>query len=82
MKLPRDLQGSDLARLLARHYGYRRTRTSGSHMQLTLSADRGRHNVTVPTHRQLRVGTLDAIIADVAAFRGAPKHEIRKTLFG
>ena len=82
MKLPRDLQGRDLARLLAHHYGYRKTRTSGSHMQLTVSGDHGRHNVTVPTHRHLRVGTLDAIIADVAVFRRVSKQEVRKTLFG
>ena len=82
MKLPRDLAGSEVARMLARHYGYRETRTSGSHMRLRMITDRGRHNVTVPKHRQLRVGTLDAIISDVAEFHGVPKHEVRKTLFG
>ena len=27
MKLPRDLSGNEVAKLLARHYGYRVTRT-------------------------------------------------------
>ena len=33
-------------------------------------------------HRDVRVGTLDAIIADVAAFLGLPKQAVRDTLFG
>ena len=82
MKLPRDLAGSEVARLLARHYGYRETRTSGSHMRLSTISDLGQHSVTVPKHRHLRVGTLDAIISDVAEFHGVPKLEVRKTLFG
>ena len=36
MKLPRGLSGSEVAGLLARHYGYRATRTKGSHMTVTL----------------------------------------------
>ena len=36
----------------------------------------------VPRHRDVRVGTLDAIIADVAAFLGLPKQAVRDTLFG
>ena len=32
MKVPRDLSGEKVASLLARHYGYRVTRTKGSHM--------------------------------------------------
>ena len=35
MRLPRDLSGDRLARLLARHYGYSIIRTKGSHMTAT-----------------------------------------------
>ena len=82
MKLPRDLSGTEVARRLARHYGYRVTRTRGSHMTVTLTAEGEQHQVTVPRHREVRIGTLDAIIADVAAFLGLPKHAVRDTLFG
>ena len=83
MKLPRDLSGAEVARRLARHYGYRVTRSRGSHMTVTLTAAGDQHQVTVPQHRDVRIGTLDAIIADdVAAFLGLPKHEVRDTLFG
>ena len=37
MKLPRALSGSEVARLLERHYGYRVARTKGSHMTLELT---------------------------------------------
>ena len=70
MKLPRGLSGSEVARLLARHYGYRAARTKGS------------HSVTVPRHRNIRVGTLDAIVGEVASFLGLSKRTVRETLFG
>ncbi|MCY4058229.1 MAG: type II toxin-antitoxin system HicA family toxin [Gammaproteobacteria bacterium] len=82
MKLPRDLSGSEVARRLARHYGYRVTRSRGSQVTVTLTAGGQQHQVTVPRHPDVRIGTLDAIIADVAAFLGLPKQAVRDTLFG
>ena len=82
MKLPRGLSGSEVARLLARHYGYRVTRTKGSHMTVTLTMGSDSHSVTVPRQRDLRVGTLDAIIGEVARFLGLSKRAVRETLFG
>ena len=81
MKLPRDLSGNEVAKLLARHYGYRVTRTKGSHMMLTLTVDSNRHTVTVPRHRNVHIGTLDAIIANIAAFLDLSKREVFETLF-
>ncbi len=66
MKLPRDLSGAEVARRLVGHYGYRVTRSRGSHMTVTPTAEGDQHQVTVPRHRDVRIGTLDAIIADVA----------------
>ena len=82
MKLPRDLSGTEVARRLARHYDYRVTRNRGSHMTVTLTTGSEQHQVTVPRHRDVRIGTLDAIVADVAAFLGLPKQTVRNTLFG
>ena len=82
MKLPRDLSGAEVARRLARHYGYRVTRSRGSHMTVTRTAEGDQHQVTVPRHRDVRIDTLDAIIADAAAFLGLPKQAVRDTLFG
>ena len=82
MKLPRDLSGNEVAKRLARHYGYRVTRSRGSHMTITLTVGSNRHQVTVPRHREMRVGTLVAIVTDVAEFLGMSRHEVRTTLFG
>ncbi len=82
MRLPRDLSGRDLANRLARHYGYTLRRTRGSHMTVTRVAAAGKHSVTVPVHRELRVGTLNAIVNEVAEVLGLPRRVVRETLFG
>jgi predicted RNA binding protein YcfA (HicA-like mRNA interferase family) len=64
VRLPRDLSGEDLATRLTR-LGYRVTRQTGSHLRLTTDRD-GEHHLTIPRHTALRVGTLSAIISDVA----------------
>lgn len=64
MKLPRDLSGQALAKALA-VYGYAITRQAGSHMRLTTQVQ-GEHHLTIPDHASLRVGTLAAILTEVA----------------
>lgn len=57
MRLPRDLSGEEVARLLDRHYGYRTKRTRGSHMTVAAETPGGtRHSVTVPKHRSVSLG--------------------------
>ena len=80
MKLPRDVSGEALSRLLAR-YGYRVTRQTGSHLRLTTEPG-GQHHVTIPAHASLRVGTLGAILTGVAAHLGKTKDELVRELFG
>ncbi len=65
MKLPRDVSGIDLAKALER-LGYRISRQTGSHLRLTLDSP-SQHHITIPAHDPLKVGTLAAILADVAA---------------
>ena len=79
MRLPRDLSGADLVRRLQR-LGYAPSRQTGSHLRLT-SQMRGEHHVTVPNHDPLRVGTLSAILAAVAAHHGVSRDELLGTLF-
>ena len=65
MKLPRDCNGSELARAL-RRLGYEVTRQSGSHIQLTTQRG-GEHHVSIPNYRPLKVGLLSGLLKDVAA---------------
>ena len=64
MRIPRDVSGNELARLLKR-YGYEVTRQVGSHIRLTTRWE-GEHHITIPQHKALRVGMLNSILKDVA----------------
>jgi predicted RNA binding protein YcfA (HicA-like mRNA interferase family) len=74
MKLPRNLSGADLAQALKK-LGYSVTRQAGSHMRLT-TQQQGEHHVTIPCHDPLRIGTLAAILAEVAAHFGLSREEL------
>jgi len=81
VKLPRDLSGSDLARLL-RHYGYVQDRQTGSHIRLTARTPEAEHHITIPAHDPLRVGTLAGILSEVGGFLGMTQDQLRRELFG
>ena len=67
MKLPRDVTGEELLRGL-RRVGYVFERQAGSHMILCSESPR-MHSVTVPNHKPLKVGTLSAILREIALQR-------------
>lgn len=79
MRLPRDVSGDYLAALLQK-YGYLITRQTGSHMRLTTDQG-GEHHITIPRHDPLRVGTLNAILRDVAQHLGIERDELIRSLF-
>ena len=79
MKLPRDLSAEDLIQKL-KNLGYRVTRQTGSHIQLT-SAQKGEHHITIPNHNPLRVGTLTAILADIGEHFSMTRDECIQKLF-
>jgi predicted RNA binding protein YcfA (HicA-like mRNA interferase family) len=80
MKLPRDLSGMDLAKAMER-LGYRISRQTGSHMRLTADLPT-QHHLTIPAHDPLKIGTLAAILADVAAHRGIGREDLVRQLWG
>ncbi len=80
MRLPRDLTGAELAKRLER-LGYRVTRQTGSHLRLSCDLPE-QHHVTVPNHDPLRVGTLAAILTDVASHHGLNRDELLQQLAG
>ena len=79
MRIPRDIDGDKLTGLLSK-FGYDITRQTGSHVRLTTSRN-GEHHLTVPKHRPLKVGTLNAIITDVANHLGLSKEQVIRELF-
>ena len=79
MKIPRDTSAGDLIKLL-KHFGYTVTRQSGSHIRLTTEKN-GQHHITIPNHNPIKLGTLSAIIADVATHFNKTKEEILSEIF-
>ncbi len=79
MRIPRDIGGEDLISLL-RRYGYESTRQTGSHIRITTSLN-GEHHVTIPRHKPLRVGTLQAILRDIAGHLNMDWRAFAEELF-
>jgi len=79
MKLPRNISGADLAQTMKKP-GYSFTRQTGSHMRLA-TQQQGEHHVTIPCHDPLRVGTLAAILAEVAAHFGLSCEKLVEQLW-
>jgi predicted RNA binding protein YcfA (HicA-like mRNA interferase family) len=79
MKLPRDLSGSELIKVLCKHYGYRSINQEGSHVLLTTETPQ-HHRISVPDHKVLRLGTLNSILNAVARAQGITKTDILSKL--
>ena len=79
MKLPRDLSGVELIKLLCRHFGYRRVKQEGSHAILETDQPR-QHRISIPCHDALRIGTLNAILRAVAVVQQVEKEDILRHL--
>jgi predicted RNA binding protein YcfA (HicA-like mRNA interferase family) len=67
MKLPRDVSGDQVVRVLVR-LGYEVIRQKGSHIRLRHDGPPA-HFLTVPNHPALKTGMLHGILADVSRAR-------------
>ena len=79
MKMPRDISGYELIMYL-KPYGYVITRQSGSHIRLSTD-QHGQHHITIPNHHPLKVGTLSAILTDIATHFNKSKDQLLQELF-
>jgi len=81
LKLRRDVSGERLVRSL-RRLGYEITRQTGSHIRVTSNFKGREHHVTIPAHKQLRVGTLAEILTDVSTYLDLTREKLIQNLFG
>jgi predicted RNA binding protein YcfA (HicA-like mRNA interferase family) len=79
MRLPRDLTGQELAKALAK-LGYATDRQTGSHLRLT-TQENGEHHITVPNHSPIKLGTLNAIVREIAEHFNIDRDELLSRLF-
>lgn len=73
-RVPRDLDADTLIRALA-VLGYERVRQTGSHIRVQ-TLQNGHHSETIPSHSPLKLGTLSAILANIAAHHGLSRDEL------
>ena len=65
MKVPRNVSAGNLVNSLKRH-GYFVVRQTGSHIRLSKRLDSGEeHNITIPNHAPIKIGTLQSIASEV-----------------
>lgn len=79
MKLPRDLSGRKLADHLCRSWHYRIIHQEGSHIVLETDVP-SHHRIAIPAHKNLRVGTLSAVLRSVARHKGVERQDLIRTL--
>ncbi len=79
MKVPRDLSGHDLVKILCRKWDYAVVHQEGSHIVLE-TAKPSRHRIVVPAHKSLRIGTLSGILRAVARHKGVDRRELAKSI--
>jgi predicted RNA binding protein YcfA (HicA-like mRNA interferase family) len=79
-KLPRDMSGLELVRLLAK-VDYKFVKQKGSHIRLERISNEGNHAITIPAHDSLKVGTFHAILKDIADHLKITKSDLINKLF-
>jgi predicted RNA binding protein YcfA (HicA-like mRNA interferase family) len=79
MKVPRDLSGAQLAKVLCRDWDYRNLHQEGSHILLQTDMP-GHQRLSVPNHSPLRIGTLNAILKAVASHKGVDRQILLDSL--
>lgn len=79
MKIPRNLTGLDLIKLL-KSLGYEVVRQTGSHIRIQTTQN-GQHHETIPRHDPIKVGTLNNILKNIAEHFDLTKEELVNKLF-
>jgi predicted RNA binding protein YcfA (HicA-like mRNA interferase family) len=75
----RVLSGADVVRILER-FGFQAVRQTGSHVKLRRTGPAGeRQTLHIPLHRELKPGTLRAIVRQASEY--LPADELQKAFF-
>jgi predicted RNA binding protein YcfA (HicA-like mRNA interferase family) len=79
VRLPRDLYGRDVVQALCTQWGYVKVNQVGSHIILQTEAPK-HHRLSVPDHKPLRTGTLNAILREVSVAKNVSREDVLNTL--
>ena len=75
MKLPRDLSGQQLVKILYRDWGYQKVHQEGNHIILETD-DPSHQRLAITDHKYLRIGTLHNILQAVANHKKISREDI------
>ena len=73
----RVLSGHDVLRIFESH-GFVQSRQKGDHVRVSRKTTFGTAHVTIPLHREVRIGTLHGIAQDFASVFG---EELMRSMF-
>ncbi len=79
-KIPRDISAKKLIKALNK-FGYKITRQVGSHVRLSSDIKGSSHNITIPLHKEIKIGTINNILNDLSEYLKIDKQELIKKLF-
>jgi predicted RNA binding protein YcfA (HicA-like mRNA interferase family) len=79
MKIPRDVSGTHLAKVLCRRWQYAKVHQVGSHIILETS-EPTHQRIAIPEHDPVRLGTLISILRAVAQHKGVTRDAIIASL--
>ena len=79
MKIPRNISGAELAKLLSA-FGYEVALQKGSHIKVTTQKN-GEHHLAIPNHNPIKIGTLNAILRQVSEHFEISKDGVMSRLF-
>jgi len=79
MKISRDISSDNIIQLLKK-YDYKITRQTGSHIRLTYNLKGTEHHITIPGHKDLKVGTINSILNDISKYLEIDKEILIKNL--
>ncbi|GAG69799.1 hypothetical protein ES703_83835 [subsurface metagenome] len=80
MKIPRDISSDNIIQLLKK-YDYKVTHQTGSHIRLTSNVKGTEHNITIPKHKELKIGTINNILNDISKYLEIDKESFIQSLF-
>lgn len=80
MKIPRDISSDNIIQLLKK-YDYKITHQTGSHIRLTSTVKGTEHNITIPKHKELKIGIINNILNDISKYLEIDKESFIQSLF-
>ena len=75
MKIPRNVSGKEVVRMMTTKLAYKIVHQRGSHIALE-TEEPSHHRIAIPNHKSIRVGTLNGILKSIASHKGMNRDSL------